>query len=116
MGYKQGSKTNNQIQNMEEVNKKNKLQIFNYKKKKYKISTKKKKNKFLYVHFLWTIDGPDSSYSSFLIHISSNVDNDDKILPPIHTEYFLSGGAIILIVIESGANALISFCTLSAYP
>merc|ERR1712087_445881 len=65
------------------------------------------------VHFLCTIDGPLSSYSSFLIHISSNVDNDDNIEPPIQTEYFLSGGAIILIVMESGANALTSFCTLS---
>merc|ERR1712157_168468 len=69
-----------------------------------------------YVHFLCTIEGPDSSYSSFLIHISSNVDNDDKIEPPIQTEYFLSGGAIILIVIESGANAFTSFCTRSGIP
>merc|ERR1712113_549282 len=76
-----------------------------------------KKNKIVtYAHFLCTILGPDSSYSSLVIHISSNVLNDDNILPPIHTEYFLSGGAIILIFIESGANALISFCTLSAYP
>merc|ERR1711933_2465 len=65
------------------------------------------------VHFLCTIDGPDSSYSSFLIHISSNVLNEDKMEPPIHTEYFLSGGAIILIVIESGAKALTSCCTRS---
>eukprot|EP00481_Brizalina_sp_1-RS-2013_P000649 TRINITY_DN165_c0_g1_i5.p1 TRINITY_DN165_c0_g1~~TRINITY_DN165_c0_g1_i5.p1 ORF type:complete len:120 (+),score=6.41 TRINITY_DN165_c0_g1_i5:186-545(+) len=109
-GYKQEYKTNNQTRHMEEVNSKK-----NY---KYKFSTLLKKNykiKF-YVHFLWTIDGPDSSYSSFLIHISSNVLNDDKIEPPIHTEYFLSGGAIILMVIESGANALISFCTLSGIP
>merc|ERR1719229_1238898 len=116
MGYKQGSKTNNQIQNMEEVNKKNKLQIFNYKKKKYKISTKKKKNKFLYVHFLCTIPGPDSSYSSFEIHISWNVDNDDKILPPIHTEYFLSGGATIFTLILAGANVVISFVNLTSIP
>eukprot|EP01083_Nonionella_stella_P083021 229394_1 len=36
--------------------------------------------------------------------------------PPIHTEYFLSGGAIILIIIASGANALISDCTRSVNP
>merc|ERR1712165_369273 len=29
--------------------------------------------------------------------------------PPIHTEHFLSGGAMILIVIESGAKFLTSF-------
>merc|ERR1712087_369861 len=65
------------------------------------------------VHFLCTIDGPLSSYSSFLIHISSKVDNDDKMEPPIQTEYFLSGGAIILIVIESGAKFFTSCCTRS---
>merc|ERR1719273_2772653 len=69
-----------------------------------------------HVHFLCTMDGPDSSYSSFLIHISSNVDNDDKMEPPIQTEYFRSGGAIILIVIESGAKALTSACTRSGIP
>ena len=42
------------------------------------------------------MDAPLSSYSSFLIHISSNALKLVKILPPIHTEYFLSGGAMIL--------------------
>merc|ERR1712113_1046737 len=68
------------------------------------------------VHFLCTIDGPASSYSSFLIHISSNVDSEDRMEPPIHTEYFLSGGAMILMVIESGASAVTSFCTRSGIP
>merc|ERR1712061_703059 len=36
--------------------------------------------------------------------------------PPIHTEYFLSGGAMILIFIVLGARAVISFCILSAMP
>ena len=36
--------------------------------------------------------------------------------PPIHTEYFLSGGAMILIFIVGGANAVISFCIRSAMP
>merc|ERR1719211_927369 len=36
--------------------------------------------------------------------------------PPIHTEYFLSGGAIILILMVDGAKAVISFCILSAIP
>ena len=36
--------------------------------------------------------------------------------PPIHTEYFLSGGAMILIFIEGGARAVISFCIRSAMP
>eukprot|EP01083_Nonionella_stella_P161224 527791_1 len=59
---------------------------------------------------------PASSYSSFLINISSNVDNVDKMEPPIQTEYFRSGGAIILIVIESCAKSLISFFTRSCNP
>ena len=49
--------------------------------------------------------GPDSSYSSFEIHICWNVDSDAKIEPPIHTEYLRSGGAMILIFIVDGANA-----------
>merc|ERR1719242_1917512 len=36
--------------------------------------------------------------------------------PPIQTEYFLSGGAMILIFIVLGARAVISFCILSAMP
>merc|ERR1719211_463733 len=36
--------------------------------------------------------------------------------PPIHTEYFLSGGAIILILMVDGAKAVISFCIRSAIP
>merc|ERR1712050_102946 len=63
----------------------------------------------IYVHFLWTIDGPDSSYSSFVTHISSKVESEERIDPPIQTEYFLSGGATILMVIDGGASASISF-------
>merc|ERR1712156_1397312 len=33
--------------------------------------------------------------------------------PPIQTEYFLSGGAMILILMVEGARAVISFCILS---
>jgi hypothetical protein len=44
------------------------------------------------------------------------VDSDAKIDPPIHTEYLRSGGAIILIFIVLGANAVISFCIRSAIP
>jgi hypothetical protein len=36
--------------------------------------------------------------------------------PPIQTEYFLSGGATILIFMEEGARAVISFCIRSAIP
>merc|ERR1719378_1505151 len=59
-------------------------------------------------NLLCTMDGPDSSYSSFETHISWNVDNEDRMLPPIHTEYFLSGGATTLTLIDAGANAVIS--------
>jgi len=48
--------------------------------------------------------GPDSSYSSLEIHICWKVDNEDKMEPPIHTEYFLSGGAMILIFMVEGAG------------
>ena len=36
--------------------------------------------------------------------------------PPIQAEYFLSGGAMILIFIVLGAKAVISFCIRSAMP
>merc|ERR1712078_271704 len=44
-------------------------------------------NCFTQKHFLWTMVGPDSSYSPFEIHICWNVLNDDKMEPPIQTEY-----------------------------
>jgi len=44
------------------------------------------------------------------------VDKDDKIDPPIQTEYFLSGGATILILTDDGANEVISLLNLSAIP
>merc|ERR1712080_610359 len=49
-------------------------------------------------HILWTIWGPDSSYWSLEIHISWNVESEDRMEPPIHTEYFRSGGATTLIL------------------
>jgi len=67
-------------------------------------------------HFLWRIDGPDSSNSCLVIHMVWNVDNEDKIDPPIQTENFLSAGAITLIFIVVGAKATISLVTLSAIP
>merc|ERR1719277_713135 len=36
--------------------------------------------------------------------------------PPIQTEYFLSGGGMILIFMVGGARAEISFCIRSAIP
>lgn len=62
------------------------------------------------------MDGPASSYSDFVIHICWKVDKEDKMDPPIQTEYFLSGGAIVLIFIVLGAKAATSFCILSAIP
>jgi len=59
--------------------------------------------------------GPDSSYSCLEIHMDWKVDNEDKIEPPIHTEYLRSGGATILIFIEAGANAVISFAFFRQY-
>jgi len=62
------------------------------------------------------MDGPDSSYSSLEIHICWKVEREAKIDPPIQTEYFLSGGAMILIFMVDGAKAVSSFCILSAMP
>ena len=64
-------------------------------------------------HFLWTMEGPDSSYSCFEIHICWKVEREARMEPPIQTEYFLSGGAMILIFMVLGARAVISFCILS---
>merc|ERR1719495_453842 len=66
------------------------------------------------MHFLWTMDGPHSSYSCLEIHICWKVESEARIDPPIQTEYFLSGGAMILIL--EGARAVISFCIRSAIP
>ena len=62
------------------------------------------------------MDGPLSSYSCLEIHICWNVESEARIDPPIHTEYFLSGGAMILIFMVGGARAVISFCIRSAIP
>merc|ERR1712146_664628 len=67
-------------------------------------------------HLRWTIDGPDSSYSSLEIHICWKVDSEARMEPPIHTEYLRSGGAMILIFMVDGARAVSSFCMRSAVP
>merc|ERR1712240_775299 len=67
-------------------------------------------------HLRWTIPGPASSYSCLEIHISWKVEREAKMEPPIQTEYFLSGGAMILIFVVEGAKAVISFCIRSAIP
>merc|ERR1712226_1441378 len=67
-------------------------------------------------HFLCTMEGPHSSYSCLVIHICWKVDREDRMDPPIQTEYFLSGGAMILILMVEGARAVISFCIRSAIP
>merc|ERR1711988_870107 len=67
-------------------------------------------------HLRCTIVGPDSSYSSLEIHICWKVLSDDRIDPPIHTEYFLSGGATTLIFIVEGAKAVSSLAMRSPIP
>ena len=44
------------------------------------------------------------------------VERDPRIEPPIHTEYFLSGGAMTLVFMELGAKLSSSFFILSAIP
>merc|ERR1719238_2426838 len=67
-------------------------------------------------HLRCTMDGPDSSYSCLEIHICWKVESDERIEPPIHTEYLRSGGAMILTFIEAGARAVSSFERRSAMP
>merc|ERR1712151_686394 len=67
-------------------------------------------------HFRCTMVGPDSSYSALEIHICWKVLNEDKMEPPIQTEYFRSGGATTLIFIVDGAKAVSSFVMRSPMP
>merc|ERR1712001_727980 len=67
-------------------------------------------------HFLCTIVGPDSSYSVLEIHICWKVLNEERMDPPIQTEYFRSGGATTLIFIVEGARAVSSFVMRSPMP
>merc|ERR1719359_989875 len=67
-------------------------------------------------HFLWTIVGPDSSYSPFEIHICWKVLRDERMEPPIHTEYLRSGGATTLIFMVEGAKAVSSLVIRSPMP
>merc|ERR1712166_1060405 len=73
-------------------------------------------NKLNQKHFLCTIVGPDSSYSPFEIHICWNVLNEDRMEPPIHTEYLRSGGATTLIFMVDGAKAVNSLVIRSPIP
>merc|ERR1711915_83549 len=67
-------------------------------------------------HLRCTMVGPDSSYSPLEIHICWKVLKDDKMEPPIQTEYLRSGGATTLIFIVEGAKAVSSFVILSPIP
>merc|ERR1712217_197605 len=67
-------------------------------------------------HFLCTMVGPDSSYSPLEIHICWKVLRDERMEPPIHTEYFRSGGATTLIFIVEGARAVSYFVMRSPIP
>merc|ERR1739848_659886 len=67
-------------------------------------------------HLRCTMVGPLSSYSCLEIHICWKVEREDRIDPPIHTEYLRSGGATTLIFMVDGARPAISFCIRSAIP
>merc|ERR1712157_19354 len=67
-------------------------------------------------HFLCTIVGPDSSYSPLEIHICWKVLRDDRMEPPIQTEYLRSGGATTLIFMVDGASAVSSLVMRSPMP
>merc|ERR1719174_752460 len=67
-------------------------------------------------HLRWTIVGPDSSYSPLEFHICWKVLSEERIEPPIQTEYFLSGGATTLIFMVEGAKAVSSLVMRSPMP
>merc|ERR1712124_12464 len=67
-------------------------------------------------HLRCTMVGPDSSYSPLEIHICRNVLSEDRMEPPIHTEYLRSGGATTLIFIVDGARAVSSLVMRSPMP
>merc|ERR1711988_887118 len=67
-------------------------------------------------HFMWTTWTPWSTYSCFLIHMWPKFGSDDKIDPPFQTEFLRSGGAITLIFMVDGANAVSSFAIRSLIP
>ena len=52
----------------------------------------------------------------FDIHNCENVESDARIEPPIQVEYFRSGGAMILTLMELGAKAVTSSCMRSEMP
>merc|ERR1712066_942632 len=67
-------------------------------------------------HFLCTMVGPDSSYSPLDTHICWNVLREDRMEPPIQTEYLRSGGATTLIFMVEGARAVSSLVMRSPMP
>jgi len=73
-----------------------------------KVQSEPSSSNRIYVHLRWTIAGPASSYSDFITHISSKVERDARMDPPIHTEYLRSGGATILTVMLFGDLSSIS--------
>ena len=73
---------------------------------------------WIHKHFLWTIWSPYSWYSALVIHIFWNVDNEDKIEPPIHAKNFLSWAweANTLTFVYSETIAVISLVSLYCRP
>merc|ERR1719330_449793 len=67
-------------------------------------------------HLRWTIVGPLSSYSPLEIHICWKVLKEERMEPPIHTEYLRSGGATTLIFMVDGARAVSSLVMRSPIP
>merc|ERR1719271_1048153 len=67
-------------------------------------------------HLRCTIVGPDSSYSAFEIHICWKVLSEERMEPPIQTEYLRSGGATTLIFMVDGAKAVNSLVMRSPMP
>lgn len=62
------------------------------------------------------MDGPDSSYSCFDIHIVGNIDNELMIEPPIQAAYIRSDCPMIRILGTDGMTTLSSFSIRSGKP
>lgn len=67
-------------------------------------------------HLWCTMLGPTSLNSAAVIHMSWKADRDARIDPPIHTDIFLSGGAITCTEVLAGTTFAISLTSRFSKP
>ena len=69
------------------------------------------------MHMMWTMPGLVTSSPSFGIHNSAKAQRDERMEPSIHTEYFRTGGAVMVACIAwcKGLELLLYALTISVY-